>query len=174
MSVQILLPAKNKPPHFVCPSLEIVRLTPQWHDELCSFLQDIKASGDNVFFYPHPIDTASLHRITSLNGQDLYYLMVEQRKIVVYGMLRGWDEGYHIPSIGLVTHPSARRQGLSSALGDFFLVLAARRGASKIRVRVHISNKASLGLFKKMNYIFEEQADAAGLLTGFRRLKEAI
>jgi len=152
------------------PSLEVVRLAPEWQEGLQQFFQDLKAGGDDVFFSPHPADAESIRRIAAHDGKDLYYLLVEQGKVLGYGMLRGWDEGYQIPSLGLAIHQSARGQGLGKMLMDILHRLASRRGANKVRLRVLANNEKALNLYKSLGYAFEEDANQPGFLVGFKHI----
>lgn len=156
------------------PSLEVVRLVPQWQGGLRQFFRDLKESGDDVFFSPHPADDESIRRIASLNGKDLYYLLVEEGRVLGYGMLRGWDEGYQIPSLGLAIHPSVRGQGLGKMLMDFLHFLTARRGASKVRLRVCANNEKAISLYKRFGYAFEEDTNQLGFLVGFKSIKHKV
>jgi ribosomal-protein-alanine N-acetyltransferase len=171
MSVPASSPAKNSVPVDIAyPSLEVVRLAPEWQEGLQQFFQDLKASGDEVFFSPHPSDVDSIRRIAAHDGKDLYYLLVEHGKVLGYGMLRGWDEGYQIPSLGLAIHPSARGQGLGKMFMDFLHLLASRRGADKVRLRVRANNEKALNLYKILGYAFEEDTKQAGFLVGFKNM----
>lgn len=171
MSAPASSPARNESPADIeYPSFEVVRLAPQWQEGLQLFFQDLKESGDDVFFSPHPADDDSIRRITDLNGRDLYYLLVEEGRVLGYGMLRGWDEGYQIPSLGLAIHPSARGQGLGKMLMDFLHLLAFRRGASKVRLRVRANNEKAISLYKSLGYAFEENTNEAGFLVGFKNI----
>lgn len=171
MSAPASSSARNKSPADIeYPSLEVVRLAPQWQEGLQLFFQDLKESGDDVFFSPHPADDDSIRRITDLNGRDLYYLLVEDGRVLGYGMLRGWDEGYQIPSLGLAIHPSARGQGLGKMFMDFLHLLAFRRGASKVRLRVRANNEKAISLYKSLGYAFEENTNQTGFLIGFKNI----
>jgi len=169
MSAPASSPAKNRSPADIAyPSLEVVRLAPEWQEGLQKFFEDLKASGDEVFFSPHPTDADSICRIAAHDGKDLYYLLIEQGKAFGYGMLRGWDEGYQIPSLGLAIHPSVRGQGLGKMLMDFLHLLAFRRGAEKVRLRVRANNEKALNLYKNLGYAFEEDTHQTGFLVGFK------
>lgn len=171
MSAPVSSPAKNRSSADIAyPSLEVVRLAPEWQEGLQQFFQDLKAGGDDVFFSPHPTDADSIRRIAAHDGKDLYYLLVEQGKVLGYGLLRGWDEGYQIPSLGLAIHPSARGQGLGKMLMDLLHLLASRRGADKVRLRVRTNNEKALNLYKSLDYSFEEDTNQPGFLVGFKNL----
>ena len=148
----------------------MVRFAPQWQEGLQQFFQDLKESGDDVFFSPHPADDDTIRRVAHLDGRDMYYLLVEEGRVLGYGMLRGWDEGYPIPSLGLAIHLSARGQGLGRMFMDFLHLLAARRGAGKVRLRVRANNEKALSLYKSLGYAFEEDTSQAGFLVGFKNI----
>ncbi|WP_323004580.1 GNAT family N-acetyltransferase [Denitromonas sp.] len=152
-------------------SLEMVRLAPQWQGGLLQFLNDLKESGDDVFFSPHPTDEDSIRRIASFDGKDLYYLLVEKNRVLGYGMLRGWDEGYQIPSLGLAIHPTARGLGLGKMLMDFLHLLASRRGAGKVRLRVRANNEKAICLYKSLGYVFEKEISQSDFLVGFKGIE---
>mgnify|MGYP006156703319 CR=1 FL=1 len=142
MFAPALYPAKNNlqmsSEHF---PIELVRLTPSWQDGLSLFFQALKETDEQKYFSPHPTDTESLRKVTCSKGEDLYYVLVEGRRVLGYGLLRGWDEGYVIPSLGLAIHPSARGTGLGRFLIDFLHILAIRKGATKVRLRVNVNNQ---------------------------------
>ncbi|NNM68937.1 MAG: GNAT family N-acetyltransferase [Gallionella sp.] len=172
MSAPALSPVENKPPSSLgYPSMELVRFSSRWKEGVKLFFRDLKEGGDEEFFSPHPSDDNSINQIANYHGKDLYYLLVEEEKVLGYGMLRGWDEGYSIPSLGVAIHSSARGEGLGKIFMHFLHVLAFRRGASKVRLRVHINNDKAIGLYKNLGYVFEEDTNQADYLVGFKSLE---
>lgn len=166
-----LNPAENKTA--TCadyPCMELVRLVPSWQEGLKSFLQDLKDGGDETFFSPHATDDISISKVSGHNGKDLYYLMVEGKRVLGYGLLRGWDEGYAIPSLGVAIHPSARGVGLGKLFMDFLHMLALRKGANKVRLRVNKRNERAIGLYQSLGYLFETDVKQTEYLVGFKNL----
>lgn len=151
--------------------LEIVKLTPHWQDGLQEFFFDLKIVGDDKFFSPHPTDRDSISSIATVSGMDMYYLLIDQEKVLGYGLLRGWDEGYKIPSLGLAIHPSLRGKGFGRMLMDFLHILASHRGADKVRLRVHAGNEKALKLYKALGYTFAVDDMQQGFLIGFKNLE---
>lgn len=143
---------------------------PAWAEALQRFFQDIDAGGDGAYFNPHPTDTKSLERLAGHRGRDLYYVLIEQGKVLGYGLLRGWDEGYEIPSLGLAIHPTARGQGLGRMMMKLLHVLAIRQGARHVRLRVRVGNTKALGLYQSLGYRFEPDANDREYLIGFKYL----
>jgi len=138
---------------------------------LMAFLNDLSEAHETEFFHPHPFTEDALQRIIRTSDQDLYYVLCEGGRVVGYGMLRGWDEGYEIPSLGIAIHPAARNAGLGKALMHFLHGAARRRGASKVRLRVKAQNAQARKLYQDLGYVFgpEEQ----GFLVGFLQLDHA-
>lgn len=171
MSAPASSPAEIKPSSRVqYPSMELVRLAPRWQDGLTLFLAELKECGDELFFSPHPVDEISIGRVAGLNGKDLYYLLVEGEKVLGYGLLRGWDEGYSIPSLGVAIHPAVRGAGLGKLFMNFLHAMALQRGARKVRLRVNKNNSNAQSLYMSLGYVFETDANQAGYLIGFKNL----
>lgn len=152
-------------------SIELVKLTPAWQAGLKLFFQSLNSEGDRQYFSPHPTDEKSINQIASTSGRDLYYLLVEDEKVLGYGLLRGWDEGYTIPSLGVAIHPLARGAGLGRMLIHFLHTLAHLRGARKVRLRVHQNNHKAISLYKSIGYVFEENVNQDVYLVGFKDIK---
>lgn len=150
--------------------LELVRLSPRWGASLERFLQTLRECGDAKFFAPHSMDGETIKQLAGQNGRDLYYLLVEEESVLGYGLLRGWDEGFHIPSLGIAVHPSVRGHGIGKVLMSFLHVAASRRGASRVRLRVLKENGKAIALYRSFGYVFEDAANNAEYLIGFKNL----
>ncbi len=85
-------------------------------------------------------------------------------------MLRGWDEGYSIPSLGIAIHPAARELGMGRLLMNFLHVSASRRGASQVRLRVQNENINAIKMYESYGYIFDVNATPLDYLVGYKKL----
>lgn len=137
--------------------LQIIKVNELWIEPLSTFFQWLNNSGETDFFAPHPFTKEMAQHIVRYKGKDLYYILVDESNILGYGMLRGWDEGYEIPSLGLFIHPNFRRVGLGKLLVLFLHLTAKHRGALKIRLTVNQDNLAAIQLYKKVGYDFREE-----------------
>jgi len=81
---------------------------------------------------------------------------VYSRNVLGLSMLRGWDEGYVVPSFGIVIDREWRSQGLGSALLTFTLDEARTIGAHRVRLSVYASHPSALQLYLKHGFV--EQA----------------
>lgn len=151
-------------------AIEIIRVSPQWKNALQQFLLGLESNGDNVYFSPHTYDDLTLNQITADTNQDLHYVLAEGHTILGYGLLRGWNEGYAIPSLGIAISPNARGQGLATMLMQFLHAAANRNGATKVRLRVLKQNKKARSLYSAMGYQFEDDDCNEQFLVGFKQI----
>ena len=77
-------------------------------DKLTSFFELIKNKKEDKYFHPHPFNKKKAEELVNYKGNDLYFLQTSENIICGYGMLRGWDEGYPVPSLGIIIHPDYR------------------------------------------------------------------
>lgn len=115
-------------------------------------LADLFSEIDTTFFRPHPFTAGQARRIAARDGQDVYALLVRNGRPVAYGMLRGWDEGYETPSLGIAVRTSEQRKGYARELMARLHALAARRGARQVRLRVHPANAKARRLYERLGY----------------------
>ncbi len=140
-------------------ALEIRRMTPDLEKPLAVFFNAVREGKDASWFHPHPLNAETARKIANCCGLDLYYVIMIRVNILAYGMLRGWDEGYDVPSLGIAVHPEARGCGLGD-LGLCFLHAAARqRNATKIRLKVYKENSKAVALYQKHGYKFKILSD---------------
>ena len=71
-------------------------------DKLTSFFELIKSKGEDKYFHPHLFNKKKAEELGNYKGNDLYFLQISGTEICGYGMLRGWDEGYPVPSLGII------------------------------------------------------------------------
>jgi ribosomal protein S18 acetylase RimI-like enzyme len=145
--------------------LELRRIDETVEQPLAEFFRVLKEAGDDAIFHPHRFTDDEANRRTRYKGNDLYYVLVDGNQVLGYGMLRGWDEGYEIPSLGIAIHPEMRGQGLGYLLMNFLHAAARRRGALKVRLKVYAHNDRALRLYKQLGYEF--LSEEAGQLVGY-------
>lgn len=119
---------------------------------LCAFFSSLSARGDEALFHPHPLNNSEAQRICAYSGQDLYYVITENLDVLGYGMLRGWDTGHTVPSLGIAISLSARGHGLGTLLVQFLHTAAKRRGAKKVMLKVYKSNMIARNMYEKLGY----------------------
>lgn len=141
-------------------SLQILIPRLRHEKALTEFFSTLEQARDDKYFHPHPLTSEEAHKRCTYTGNDLYYVLIERTQVLGYGMLRGWDEGYEVPSLGVVIRASARGFGLAETLIHFLHTAARRRGARKVILRVYRENHAARRLYEKIGYTFEDSGDA--------------
>lgn len=147
----------------------LVRVTPEAEEELASVFGELAAAGDELHFHPHPLDRAAAHAVAHHAGEDGYYLLVAEGAVAGYGMLRGWDDGYDVPSLGIALRPAARGRGLARLFMQLLHDEAAARGARSVRLTVYPDNEPALRLYRSLGYRFTPRED--GTLVGTLELE---
>jgi ribosomal-protein-alanine N-acetyltransferase len=148
--------------------LEFRRPCAELEQPLASFFEALVASGDAAAFHPHPFDAAAAAERAAYRGKDVYCAAVAGGRVLGYAMLRGWDEGYDEPSLGIAVHPEARSTGLARALMLYLHAEARRRGARRIRLKVYPGNAPALALYRSLGY--EVAGEERGQLVAFKDL----
>jgi ribosomal-protein-alanine N-acetyltransferase len=141
------------PPVKVC----FRRLTPRYAHELVSFLGRLADAGDDRLFHPHPFTADVVATIAAPGGRDEYVVVTAGREgpVVAYGMLRGWDEGFAVPSLGIAVDRQWRGCGLGRRLVSQLHAVAVRRTAPAVRLKVYRSNTAAVALYRSFGYEFQ-------------------
>ncbi len=127
---------------------------------LAAFFETLAADEEaQTFFHPHPLTAeyaASLCRSVS-TSRDGYFVAEYAGRIVGYSMLRGWDEGYEVPSWGGAVHPALRDAGIGKQLLVHAVLESVARGAKKMRLTVYKSNVRGVHVYGKIGFGFSEK-----------------
>ncbi len=149
--------------------LEFRRPSPGYEAGLARFFAHLRDSGEEKRFHPHPFSPQAARERCSYTGNDVYCIAVVRDDVLGYGMLRGWDDGYATPSLGIAVHADARGTGLGRALMLYLHAEAKRRGAERIRLKVYPDNAAAVNLYRSLGYEFADPLEH-GQLVGYAHL----
>ncbi len=126
--------------------LQFVRLAEHWIQPLLRMLDTV----DRRLFHPHPFSREAIKPL--VQSQDEYWLLVKDEAVLGYGILRGWEEGYAIPSLGIAVAASHRGHGHGERIMHFLHLRACSRGAERVRLTVEAENQAACSLYRKLGY----------------------
>ena len=146
--------------------MEIRHFTDKDIDGLIKLQEDNK--GEFKYFTPHPVDRVTLLSIIKTAKLDLYYVVVYEGNVIGYGILRGMDEGYKVPSLGIGIDKKFYGTGVGSLLMNFLETTARIRGYKKMRLRVYNENKRAFPFYLKLGYKYEPYDEHSVL--GFKEL----
>jgi ribosomal protein S18 acetylase RimI-like enzyme len=145
-------------------ALEWRRLGRDVEEPLARFFESL-GDADTRFFHPHPFTAEQARTLCREQRKDLYFVLVEGPTVLGYAMLRGWDEGYEIPSLGIIVGPQARGQRLGRLMMDLLHASAARQGAKRIRLKVYPDNLPAVKLYQACGY--DLSGSEKGQLVGY-------
>lgn len=139
--------------------LRFETLTPVQQDKLAELFECFRVSKIDQFFHPHPLTIEEATHKCFYQGLDYYCLALDGTNPVGYGMLRGWDEGYVEPSLGIAVNPAQQGQGIGKALMAHLHEVAKARGATSVRLKVYADNLKAIKLYELLGYKFEKIND---------------
>lgn len=116
-------------------------------------LLDLLADLDPTYFRPHPFTAEEVERITHRTGRDVYGMLMADDRPVAYGLLRGWDEGFDTPSLGVAVRVDAQAAGFGRLTMERLHAEARAGGATSVRLRVHPDNRRARGLYESFGYV---------------------
>ena len=119
-----------------------------------AMLGEVFAHIDDTFFRPHPFTPEEARRIARRSGLDLYAALVDGGRAIAYGMLRGWDEGFATPSLGIAVRDEYQGRGFGRSMMADLHRAALARGASTVRLRVHADNFRARRLYESLGYVY--------------------
>ena len=137
-------------------SRESIKLTEKHLPMLMSLFNEISNSGDFKLFHPHSFEYNQAYKICNYKGRDIYIANIVENQIMAYGMLRGWDDGYDVPSLGIYVRKEARGSGIATWFMNELHDTAKKNGADKIRLTVEKDNYKAIELYKSLGYILKE------------------
>jgi ribosomal-protein-alanine N-acetyltransferase len=134
-------------------NFEILKLNQSHYSQMSDFFNELRQEN-NEYFSPHPFTDEYISQLTSEKVADLFYIIILDGVVTGYGMLRGWDEGYSEPSLGIFISSKYRGIGLGRHLLNHLHLNAQLIGCSSIRLKFNSKNTTASELYKSMGYVF--------------------
>jgi ribosomal protein S18 acetylase RimI-like enzyme len=119
---------------------------------LATFFSENNRPEITSTFYPFPLDEENARRIATVPRRDRYFAAWEGKAIVGLGMLRGWDEGFAVPSFGVVVDHRAQGRGFGRALSEHALAVAREAGCERVRLTVHANREPVVRLYERAGF----------------------
>lgn len=124
-------------------------------------------------FHPHPLTMD--FALTHAWDKDIYVAMVSAddmgEEVLAYGMLRGWDEGFDIPSLGIAVDPSMRGMGLGRLMMQYLHTAAIGRWARQVRLKVYKDNVSAIRLYESLGYAWQPNSEEDEQKVGILKLR---
>lgn len=132
--------------------LFIQRITASHLEELTALFVSCDRPEVTRNFHPFPLSRESAERLARSPGLDKYYGAWVDGVLVGLTMLRGWNEGYNIPSLGVMVNPVYKGRGIGRALTEFAIGEAARLKSPALRLSVYESNRRGYELYRRLGF----------------------
>lgn len=125
---------------------------PQHADALAELFERNLVPAVEAMFDPFSFTAAEARRIALDPRQDGYYIATRGDELLGLSMLRGFDEGYEIPSFGIFIDHERQGQGIGRRFTAWTIEQARRRGCPAVRLTVYADNAAALGLYASLGF----------------------
>jgi ribosomal protein S18 acetylase RimI-like enzyme len=126
-------------------------------ERLAALFERNRAAGVAETFDPFPLTAEQARRIAVEPRQDAYFLATLDGREVGLSMLRGFDEGYEMPSFGVFIDHESQGRGLGRALTAWTLAAARERGCGAVRLSVYADNPAALAIYASLGFVERER-----------------
>jgi ribosomal-protein-alanine N-acetyltransferase len=120
--------------------------------ELGRFFEENNRPQVTRQFHPFPLTVQGALDILSAERFDRFYVATTGPRIVAFCMLRGWDEGYDVPSFGILVDYRVYGRGLGRQVTEFAIAEARRLGSAHVRLTVYASNHHAVRLYESLGF----------------------
>ena len=143
--------------------LEIRSLTTDDAPQVSAMLRS-QQSEYARFFHPFGFDELTVSRVLSESRSDVYTGVFLRGQLVVFFMLRGWDEGFEIPAFGILVDEKHRGRGLEMLSLETAKVICKLRGAPRMMLKMHPENISAKGVARKIGFFHVGEEVGSGNL----------
>ncbi|MDK2980810.1 MAG: hypothetical protein PWQ55_1157 [Chloroflexota bacterium] len=121
-------------------------------NDLAALFENNNVESVTRFFTPFPLTRESAQEIAQGEHRDHYFLGLEDDRIIGFSMLRGWDEGYSVPSFGMFIDQNHQARGYGQQLLDLTIAAARQLGCEQIRLSVCAANGPAHHLYQSRGF----------------------
>lgn len=107
------------------------------------------------YFIPFNFDFLTIKKILSKKKEDKFFGLFIDESLIGFYMLRGFDEGYEIPSYGVWISKKYSAKGLSKLTLQHALSFCKINGIQKLLLKVHPENKIAKTTYENFGFIKE-------------------
>ncbi len=132
-------------------ALEIKRLNINHAKELANLLQSSDKEYSK-YFIPFTFDFETISEILSKAKNDQVYGIYVEQNLAGFYMLRGFDEGYSVPSYGVWICENYSNKGLSTFTLQHAISFCKLNSVKKIMLKVHPDNLSAKHIYEKYGF----------------------
>ena len=131
-------------------------------DALGEFFERNAQAAIERQFNPFPLNRSTASDLLNPARKDVFFGIFIESKIVAFSMLRGADEGYAIPSFGILVDSERHKRGIGKYLMRWTLLWADQGRIDTIRLSVFEDNESAVNLYQSLRFEKVEQSIANG------------
>lgn len=105
------------------------------------------------FFTPFAFDRATVSSTLALLYQDIFMGLYWREKLVGFFMLRGWDEGYDVPSYGVLVDEKFNGYGLAVLSLRAAKTICKLSSVPRIMLKVYPKNVRAKRIFERAGFL---------------------
>jgi GNAT superfamily N-acetyltransferase len=155
------LDASSDPEPGATGALTVTRAGPPDGEPLERFFARNRDSPSSEAFDPFELTAERARSIASARSKDLFYLArLAGDAVVALSMLRGFDEGFAIPSFGLLVDHEHQDRGIGRQLTVWTLEAARAQGCAAVRLSVYASNDRAIALYHSLGFVERSRVNA--------------
>lgn len=141
--------------------MRVVALEPADAAELCDLLTRDNAEY-RKYFEPFEVGVESVQTLLRCSRRDRYWGIWTDAELIGFFMLRGFDEGYRVPSYGVYIAQSYANKGLSKMALQYALAWCRLNDCEELRLSVHPDNLYARRVYEKAGFQFTGQLSKIG------------
>src|SRR5213593_1360375 len=134
-------------------SLAIRRVQPSDLAALATFLEKNNTAEVRRYFSPFPLDEHTARRLCREDHRDLFFVAICGDEIIGLSMLRGWEEGFDVPSVGILIDRSYTGLGLGRRRTECTLNKANDSECARVRLSVYATNVRAVELYRSVGFV---------------------
>lgn len=111
---------------------------------------------NDQFFHPHDFSKETAKMLSSYGGKDFYIMATYDGLPAAYCCLRGFDDGYEVPSLGIYVSASMRGKGLGRHMMNFCHRFLRLHRIKKVMLKSYKDNHRANSLYESLGYKLED------------------
>ena len=126
-------------------------------DALATFLERNDVAAVSSTFDPFPMTRRTAEELLLPTSGDRFYGAFSSENLIAFSMLRGWDQGYEIPSFGIVVDSAAQRRGLGRRFTEWTVEQARSLECPAVRLSVYADNEPAYAIYRQLGFLEHER-----------------
>ncbi len=136
----------------VTSSIDVEEVGPQHVQSLADLFERNRVPLVTDTFDPFELTSEQATRIALEPRRDMFFVARLRDALIAMSMLRGFDEGFVVPSFGIFVDHRHHGRGIGRELTAWTVEAARDRGCPAVRLSVYASNTTALRLYRSLGF----------------------